>query len=358
MANYIGVGTEVDYYPTADTLGTGDTVTSGSLTSLQAQDGVYMVVAANTSGAHSTYMMQYTTTIGYPASQILGWEVDYVAHISALTNYPSEMLWALIPWSGNYDMQLSGPTLGTTDQTFQWVTKNVDPYIGSDGTAGYALCVCNSSGDANTDHAYSISSDLLRWRVYLVPGGGGAAPVANFSGTPTSGAAPLAVSFTDSSTNTPTSWSWNFGDSNTSTAHNPSHTYTSTGTYTVALTATNSYGQNTNTKNNYIGVGNPPVANFSGTPTSGAAPLAVTFTDSSTNSPTAWSWTFGDSAISTVQNPSHSYTGGGTYTVALTATNAYGQNTNTKTNYITVTGGSAPVANFSGTPPAARRPWR
>ena len=110
----------------------------------------------------------------------------------------------------------------------------------------------------------------------------------------------------------------------------------STGSYTVALTATNAYGNNTNTKNNYITVGNPPVANFSGTPTSGAAPLAVTFTDSSTNSPTAWSWNFGDSNTSTVQNPSHTYSGAGTFTVALTATNPYGNNTNTKSNYITV----------------------
>ncbi len=173
-------------------------------------------------------------------------------------------------------------------------------------------------------------------------------PVANFSGTPTSGAAPLAVTFTDSSTNSPTAWSWTFGDSNTSTAQNPSHTYSSAGSYTVALTATNSYGNNTNTKTSYITAGNPPVTNFSGSPTSGAAPLAVTFTDSSTNSPTAWSWTFGDSNTSTAQNPSHTYSSVGSYTVALTATNAYGNNTNTKTNYITA--GNAPVANFSGTP--------
>jgi PKD repeat protein len=86
-----------------------------------------------------------------------------------------------------------------------------------------------------------------------------------------------------------------------------------------------------------------PVANFSGTPTSGAAPLAVTFTDSSTNGPTAWSWTFGDTYTSTTQNPSHTYTAAGTYTVALTATNAIGNNPNTKTNYITATSGGTPV---------------
>ncbi len=160
--------------------------------------------------------------------------------------------------------------------------------------------------------------------------------MANFSGTPTSGTAPLNVTFTDASSNSPTSWSWTFGDSNSATAQNPSHTYSSAGTYTVALTATNVQGNNTCTKANYItaSTGSAPVANFSGNPTSGLAPLSVTFTDSSTNTPTAWSWNFGDSNTSTVQNPSHTYSAAGNYTVALTATNAYGNNTNTKTNYI------------------------
>ncbi|MBD3178690.1 MAG: S8 family serine peptidase, partial [Candidatus Latescibacteria bacterium] len=44
------------------------------------------------------------------------------------------------------------------------------------------------------------------------------------------------------------------------------------------------------------GGGNPPVAAFSGSPTSGDAPLTVNFTDQSSNSPTSWSWDFGDGA--------------------------------------------------------------
>jgi len=79
----------------------------------------------------------------------------------------------------------------------------------------------------------------------------------------------------------------------------------------------------------------PPVANFSGNPTSGPVPLAVAFTDTSLGSPTSWSWTFGDGGTSTAQSPSHTYTSANSYTVALTATNAQGSNTNTKTNYIT-----------------------
>ncbi|MFH2054851.1 MAG: PKD domain-containing protein, partial [bacterium] len=85
----------------------------------------------------------------------------------------------------------------------------------------------------------------------------------------------------------------------------------------------------------------PPVANFSGTPTSGSYPLAVAFTDLSTNNPTSWSWTFGDGGTSTAQNPSHTYTAAGTYTVSLTATNAFGSDGETKTGYITVTAPSA-----------------
>jgi PKD repeat protein len=78
------------------------------------------------------------------------------------------------------------------------------------------------------------------------------APVANFSATPLTGTAPLAVVFTDLSTNTPTSWSWNFGDAGTSTLQSPSHTYAAAGTYTVTLTATNSAGSDGETKTGYI----------------------------------------------------------------------------------------------------------
>ena len=93
---------------------------------------------------------------------------------------------------------------------------------------------------------------------------------------------------------------------------------------------------------------NPPVADFSASPTSGNAPLNVAFTDKSTGSPTKWKWTFGDGTSSTVQNPTHKYSKAGTYTVVLTASNAGGSNTVTKSNYIKVTEPAPkPVANFT-----------
>ena len=170
------------------------------------------------------------------------------------------------------------------------------------------------------------------------------APVADFSATPTSGTAPLAVSFSDTSTGLPSTWSWNFGDGTSSTAQSPTHTYTSAGTYTVSLLAANAGGSDTKTKVGYVTVNpQPPVADFSGTPTGGSAPLTVKFSDRSTNNPTTWSWDFGDAGTSTAQDPSYTYASAGTYTVSLTASNAGGSNTKTLVGYVVV---SAPVASY------------
>ncbi len=174
-------------------------------------------------------------------------------------------------------------------------------------------------------------------------GGGPAAPTANFTASPTSGCAPLTVTFTDQSTGDIDSWSWDFGDGSTSTEQNPTHQYTSAGTYTVKLTVTGPGGSDTETKVDYITVSDVPVADFSGSPTSGNAPLTVTFTDQSTGNPTSWSWDFGDGGTSTEQNPTHEYTVAGTYTVSLTVENSCGTDTETKVDYITVNEAPAQV---------------
>jgi parallel beta-helix repeat protein len=92
-----------------------------------------------------------------------------------------------------------------------------------------------------------------------------------------------------------------------------------------------------------------PVANFTSNVTAGNAPLNVGFTDSSTGSPIAWNWNFGDgTANSTVKAPTHTYSAAGNYNVSLTVTNAASSNTVKKSNYIKVTVLTPlPVANFS-----------
>ncbi len=171
-------------------------------------------------------------------------------------------------------------------------------------------------------------------------------PVADFTANVTSGDAPLAVQFTDASTGNPTSWAWDFENDGVvdSTEQNPQHTYTTEGTYTVNLTVTNAAGSDAEVKTDYITVtgggsgGVAPVANFTANVTSGKVPLDVQFTDASGGSPTSWAWDFGDGTTATEQNPAHAYNAIGEYDVSLTATNADGSDTATKTNYIVVTG--------------------
>jgi C1A family cysteine protease/uncharacterized membrane protein len=165
-------------------------------------------------------------------------------------------------------------------------------------------------------------------------------PVAGFRGNVTSGTTPLSVAFTDTSTRSPTSWYWDFGDRTNSTVQNPAHVYSRAGRYTVSLRASNTGGSNTLRRTNYITVTapRPPTAAFTANRVSGKAPLTVTFTDTSSGTPTSWNWSFGDGTQnSTVRNPSHTFSKAGRYTVSFTATNANGSNTATRRTYITVT---------------------
>lgn len=72
-----------------------------------------------------------------------------------------------------------------------------------------------------------------------------------------------------------------------------------------------------------------PVANFN-TQTN-SCQGKVTCTDISSNSPSSWLWNFGDGGASTLQNPVHTYTAPGVYSINLVATNNYGNSTITKT---------------------------
>ncbi len=110
-------------------------------------------------------------------------------------------------------------------------------------------------------------------------------------------------------------------------------------TYYVRAYATNSAGEGYGNQITFTtaAAGNPPVAAFNGDPTSGNAPLTVVFTDQSANNPTSWQWNFGDGTTSNVQNPGKIYQNAGSYSVQLTVTNSFGTDTETKTNYITVT---------------------
>ena len=78
-----------------------------------------------------------------------------------------------------------------------------------------------------------------------------------------------------------------------------------------------------------------PTASFTSNVTSGSAPLTVQYNDTSTGNPTSWNWSFGDGKSSTLQNPTHTYSEVGNYSVKLNVSNDAGSNSITKTNYIT-----------------------
>ncbi|MEA3447369.1 MAG: PKD domain-containing protein, partial [Bacteroidota bacterium] len=80
----------------------------------------------------------------------------------------------------------------------------------------------------------------------------------------------------------------------------------------------------------------PPDADFEADVTQGCGSLSVQFSDLSAHDPTSWSWDFGDGDTSTEENPLHTYSSPGTYTVELIATNSYGSDTYSITGYITV----------------------
>jgi len=179
---------------------------------------------------------------------------------------------------------------------------------------------------------------LQIFTAFLVLGlfcGAATAATAIFNANITSGEKPLTVGFSDQSENA-TSWQWDFGDGSSNSTRNPIHTYANAGQYTVKLTAGFQNETATETKSNYITVSDSTAltAVFAANVTQGTIPLTVGFAGSSTNA-TSWQWDFGDGSSNSTQNPIHTYTSAGKYTVTLTVKDSNGnQKVETKSNYI------------------------
>jgi hypothetical protein len=80
-------------------------------------------------------------------------------------------------------------------------------------------------------------------------------------------------------------------------------------------------------------------AGFTAQVTKGLAPLTVNFTDQSCGTITSWQWSFGDGDASNEQNPSHTFSKPGIYTMSLTVTGPSGSDTEIKTDFISVLAG-------------------
>ena len=221
------------------------TFTGGTPSSSTAQNPT---ITYNTAG---TYQVQLTATNAF------GNDVETKVGYITVTGVPSNA--GAITGSVSECNNATGVTYsiaavsGATGYT--WTVPTGATIASGQGTTGITVNYGTSSGNVTVTPTNSCGNGgLSSTSVTIAPCG--SAPVAEFSGTPTTLCEGNTVSFTDLSTNTPTSWSWTFtgGTPSSSTAQNPTITYNTAGTYQVQLTATNAFGNDVETKVGYITV--------------------------------------------------------------------------------------------------------
>lgn len=161
------------------------------------------------------------------------------------------------------------------------------------------------------------------------------------------------IKFTDQSKTQPAppkAWQWTitpntfvFTGGTSATSQNPKVLFSASGQYTVKLHTVYEGGADDTLRTNCINIQTGPVVHFGVDKTKPSTTEVVSFTDSSEGNPTAWLWTFLPSSVSYVagtsqvsQNPKVVFNANGSYSVTLKITNAIGNNTLTKTDYIGV----------------------
>ena len=188
-----------------------------------------------------------------------------------------------------------------------------------------------------------------------IPPATNSAPVANFTATSTSGVAPLVSQFDGSSSSDSdgqvAAYNWDFGDGQAGAGVTVSHTYTVPGSYNAMLTVTDDDGATASSVSTILVTTSSenidPVASFTATPTSGAAPLASQFDASSSSDSdgqiTTYSWDFGDGQAGVGVTVSHTYTVPGSYNATLTVADDDGA-TSTSTATVSVSLGTATIS--------------
>jgi gliding motility-associated-like protein len=217
-----------------------------------------------------------------------------------------------------FTVQFSGPSASTWLWDFgdggTSTSQSPTHIYNSLGTFSVTLTITLPGGCSNTITKYQyikISPATVR-----------------ISNVPTGGCIPFTFQpiATIQSVDSVVSYTWNLGGpGGLYTSQSPIHTYTAVGNYNIQLTITTQNGciETVNVPNGVL-TGTPPSVNFSFTPNNTCASTPIQFTDLSTTSPGAtvkWLWDFGDSLISTVQNPSHTYVDTGFLNVKLVVSN-------------------------------------
>jgi parallel beta-helix repeat protein len=159
----------------------------------------------------------------------------------------------------------------------------------------------------------------------------GREPSADFSFTPSFPDVGQEVSFHDLSTDNDghiVDRVWSFGDGEYSDRIEPVHEYSMKGEYTITLIVWDDDDLNDTTFRTIVVGNEPPVSNFSFSPSSIMTGQEVHFEDLSADPDgeiLTWEWEFGDGATSDLKDPVHSYSEPGSYTVSLTVTDDSGE---------------------------------
>lgn len=241
-----------------------------------------------------------------------------------------------VPLSGAIPLQVQFTSTSTNETGWAWDFNN-------DGNID--LSTQNPLYTYMSIGAYSVRLNVTNYYGFNATVKGnyvsaGNVPAADFGVNRSTGIMPAAIQFTDLTSGVPTDWAWDFETDgvNDSFIQSPSFLYVTNGTKNITLYAWNPYGGSYITKSNWINVTDPlpPVANFTASPLLIAPTLLVSFTDTSDNNPTNWNWSFGDNTSSTLQSPTHAYSTEGNKTITLFTSNAWGNNSKTRTNYVQV----------------------
>jgi PKD repeat protein len=262
-----------------------------------------------------------------------------IDHAKPTANFSATPRSGMPPLEATFTDQ-SVPVSGTPITDWAWDFGDGTPVASGQTPAPHTYAAPGIYTATLTVTDSAMNSDSESKVDYIVVGG----PTADFTATPASGSAPLLVQFTDAShpgAMPITAWHWTFGDGATSAEPNPSHLYAMQGTYSVSLTVTTALTSDTISRHDLITAapGVAPSANFSATPTGGAAPLTVHFTDASdpgTAPIEHWHWDFGDGNVSQEEAPVHVYIAPGTYAVSLTVTTTVATDTTTRYGYIQI----------------------
>ena len=282
--------------------------------------------------------------------------VDTTATITAVNDPPTADPGG--PYTGTEDVSVSFDGVGSSDPESGPLTYAWDFGDGNTGTG------------VNPSHAY-LAGGIYTVTLIVNDGASDSAPMGTTAditevndrpvadpGGPYEGTEDVSVSFSGSASwdleGSDLTYAWDFGDGSFGDGMTPNHTYSVGGIYTVTLVVNDgdSASLPVDATATIADVNDPPTAD-PGVPYTGTEDVSVSFDGSGSSDPESgpltYAWDFGDGNSGTGVNPSHTYTGGGVYTVTLVVNDGVSDSAPVTTTADITEVNDVPVADPGGT---------